>query len=58
MSAADVQADAYAALRARYRDFADHEARGVSPLYEALARSVADSESEALRKSTAGVSEV
>lgn len=31
-------------LRSRYRDFAEHEANGVSPLYEELARAVADSE--------------
>lgn len=36
--------DPLARLRGRYRAFADHEARGVSPLYEALARAVADSE--------------
>ncbi|HYW10314.1 MAG TPA: DUF2332 family protein, partial [Longimicrobium sp.] len=48
MSAPGVPEDTYAALRTRYRDFADHEARGVSPLYEALARHVADSESEAV----------
>jgi hypothetical protein len=34
----------FARLRARYLDFADREARGVSPLYEALARAVAESE--------------
>jgi hypothetical protein len=33
-----------AQLRRRYLGFADHEARGVSPLYEALARAVAQSE--------------
>ena len=31
-------------LRARYRDWAEHEAKGLSPLYEALARGVAESE--------------
>ncbi|HEV2129850.1 MAG TPA: DUF2332 domain-containing protein [Longimicrobiaceae bacterium] len=31
-------------LRARYRDFAEHEAKGISPLYEELARSVTESE--------------
>lgn len=31
-------------LRARYRAFADHEARGVSPLYEALGRYAAESD--------------
>jgi len=31
-------------LRERYRRFAEHEAKGVSPLYEALARAVAGSE--------------
>jgi hypothetical protein len=36
--------EGYAPLRQRYLHFADHEARGVSPLYEALARSVAESE--------------
>jgi hypothetical protein len=36
--------DAFARLRARYLDFADREVRGVSPLYEAMARSVAESE--------------
>ncbi len=34
----------FARLRNRYRDFAEHEARGVSPLYEELARAVAESE--------------
>lgn len=48
MSAPNLPDDAYRALRARYRDFADHEARGVSPLYEALARHVAESASEAM----------
>jgi hypothetical protein len=37
------QQDPHAQIRARYRDFADHEAKGVSPLYEALARAVAES---------------
>ncbi|HEX6371388.1 MAG TPA: DUF2332 domain-containing protein [Longimicrobium sp.] len=36
--------DLFASLRTRYRRFADHEARGVSPLYESLARSVAESD--------------
>ena len=31
-------------LRARYLDFAEHEAKGVSPLYEQLARYVAESD--------------
>ncbi len=31
------------ALRARYRDFAEHEAAGLSPLYVELARAVAES---------------
>ncbi len=31
-------------IRERYLHFAEHEARGVSPLYEELARAVADSE--------------
>lgn len=35
---------AFARLRRRYLDFARHEARGVSPLYERLARGVAESE--------------
>lgn len=34
----------FARLRMRYRIFAEHEAKGVSPLYEALARAVAESE--------------
>lgn len=34
----------FAALNARYLHFAEHEARGVSPLYEALARGVAESD--------------
>ncbi|HEX2079595.1 MAG TPA: DUF2332 domain-containing protein [Longimicrobium sp.] len=34
----------FARLRARYLNFARHEARGVSPLYERLARGVAESE--------------
>ncbi|HEU0299836.1 MAG TPA: DUF2332 domain-containing protein [Longimicrobium sp.] len=34
----------FARLRARYRHFAEHEAKGVSPLYERLARGVAESE--------------
>lgn len=34
----------FAALRGRYLDFAEHEAQGVSPLYEELARGVAGSE--------------
>jgi hypothetical protein len=36
--------DPLARLRARYLDFAEREAKGVSPLYEELARAVADSE--------------
>jgi hypothetical protein len=36
--------DPFTALRARYLSWADHEAHGVSPLYEALARAVAESE--------------
>lgn len=36
--------DAFAELRRRYVTFADHEARGVSPLYEAMARHVAQSD--------------
>lgn len=36
--------DAFAPIRARYLAFAENEARGVSPLYEALARSVAESD--------------
>jgi hypothetical protein len=39
-----MSSDSFAPLRARYRTFADHEAKGVSPLYEALARAVAESE--------------
>ncbi|WP_420125480.1 DUF2332 domain-containing protein [Longimicrobium sp.] len=38
------QKDAHTQLRARYRQFAHNEAKGVSPLYEALARAVAESE--------------
>jgi hypothetical protein len=34
----------FAGLRARYRDFAEHEAAGLSPLYVELARAVAESE--------------
>jgi hypothetical protein len=34
----------FAAVRERYLRFAEHEARGVSPLYEEMARAVADSE--------------
>lgn len=34
----------FARLRRRYLDFAEHEAKGVSPLYEELARAVAGSE--------------
>ena len=34
----------FAALRQRYLDFAENEAKGVSPLYEALARGVAQSD--------------
>lgn len=41
-------ADPLAPLRARYLAFAEHEARGVSPLYEALARHVAESEPAAM----------
>ena len=36
--------DAFAPLRARYLKFAELEARGASPLYEVLARHVAESE--------------
>lgn len=36
--------EALAQLRSRYRAFAEHEAKGVSPLYEALALAVAESE--------------
>ena len=36
--------DPLARLRARYLAFAEHEAKGVSPLYEELARAVAGSE--------------
>ncbi len=36
--------DSFDALRARYRAFAEHEAHGLSPLYEAMALHVADSE--------------
>ena len=36
--------DPFAPLRARYLHFADHEAKGVSPLYEDLARAVAESD--------------
>ncbi|HEU4884266.1 MAG TPA: DUF2332 domain-containing protein [Longimicrobium sp.] len=36
--------DVFADIRARYRGWADHEAHGVSPLYEAMAREVAESE--------------
>jgi hypothetical protein len=36
--------DDLAGLRARYRSWAEHEAAGVSPLYEQLARGVAESE--------------
>jgi hypothetical protein len=43
MSASRPPEDAEA-LRTRYLRFAEHEARGVSPLYEALARYVAESE--------------
>ena len=38
------QEASFARLRARYRGFAEHEAKGVSPLYEELARGVAQSE--------------
>ena len=49
MNGADRGPDAdFARGPARYLDFAEHEARGVSPLYEALARAVAESESETL----------
>ncbi|CAN5544015.1 DUF2332 domain-containing protein [soil metagenome] len=34
----------FAQLRARYHDFAEHEAKGISSLYEELARSMAESE--------------
>jgi hypothetical protein len=36
--------DLFARLRARYLHFAEHEAKGVSPLYEQLARAVAESD--------------
>jgi len=36
--------DGFDPVRARYLTFAENEARGVSPLYEALARGVAESE--------------
>lgn len=36
--------EAFASIRARYLNFAEHEAKGVSPLYEELARFVAGSE--------------
>ncbi len=36
--------EAFAPIRARYRHFAEHEARGISPLYEELALGVAESE--------------
>ncbi|HEU4451679.1 MAG TPA: DUF2332 domain-containing protein [Longimicrobium sp.] len=38
--------DPFARIRARYRHFAEHEARGISPLYEELALAVAEAESE------------
>ncbi|HEX5726972.1 MAG TPA: DUF2332 domain-containing protein [Longimicrobiaceae bacterium] len=38
------QSRPFARLRARYLDFAEHEAKGASPLYEELAREVARSE--------------
>jgi hypothetical protein len=38
------QPDVLAQIRARYQSWADDEAQGVSPLYEALARFVAESE--------------
>jgi hypothetical protein len=40
----DVTEEAFAPIRDRYRTFAEEEAKGVSPLYEALARAVAESE--------------
>lgn len=39
--------DPFANLRARYRRFAEHEAKGVSPLYEQLAHYVAESDAAA-----------
>jgi len=44
MSAAEDESAERDALRARYVAFAENEARGVSPLYERLARAVAASE--------------
>jgi hypothetical protein len=38
------QQDLFARLRARYLDFAENEAKGASPLYEELARAVAESD--------------
>jgi hypothetical protein len=40
----DEEHDTFNAMRARYRAFAEHEARGVSALYEAFALHVAESE--------------
>ena len=40
----DTREGPFARIRARYLDFAEHEAKGVSPLYEELARAVAGSE--------------
>jgi hypothetical protein len=42
----DRPSDPFARIRDRYRHFAEHEARGVSPLYEELALAVAEAESE------------
>lgn len=36
--------DPFAEIRTRYRNWADHEAHGTSPLYEAMARAVAESD--------------
>src|SRR5688572_20045613 len=36
--------DGFTNIRKRYLDFAEHEAKGVSPLYEQLARAVAESD--------------
>lgn len=40
----DIQTTSFDPLRARYRDFAEHEVAGLSPLYVELAYAVADSE--------------
>lgn len=46
-SAADRPDEPFARLRMRYRHFAEHEAKGVSPLYEQLARYVSESHAAA-----------